>query len=80
MDVPQEDTHIRHTATSVEKTGDKHITLTVKTPYPDNFIYGVRCGEAQRFLTSGTRPTVTFDEQIQRRGQGGEATIVHVRW
>ncbi len=65
---------------SVEKAGDRHITLTVKTPYPDDFIYGVMCGEAQRFLPPGTRPTVSFDEQVPRRDQGGDVTIIHVRW
>ncbi len=65
---------------SVEQAEDKHVTITAKTPYPDDLIYGVMCGEAQRFLPPGTRPAVTFDEQIPRRDQGGEVTIIHVRW
>jgi hypothetical protein len=65
---------------SVEQAGDKHITLAVKTPYPDDLVYGVMCGEAQRFLPPGTRPAITFDERVPRRDQGGEVTVIHVRW
>lgn len=65
---------------SVEKAEDNHIAIAAKTPYPDDLIYGVMCGEAQRFLPPGARPAVTFDEQLPRRDQGGEVTVIHVRW
>jgi hypothetical protein len=58
----------------------KHLLMTDKTPYPDDFVYGAYYGMAKRFLPRGTKFTVKYDERTPRREQGGSETPVHIIW
>jgi len=64
----------------VEKVDEGHIRVAVRTPYPEDFAYGVLYGQARRFLPEDTRFVVSFDENLPRRSQGGEETIIHIEW
>jgi len=63
-----------------ESLGPKHITYKVRTPYPDDFWYGICYGFCRRYLPPGTRFTVHYDEKAPRREQGGEYTVIHMTW
>jgi hypothetical protein len=66
---------------TTEKLGDRHYQLTLHGGlYPDDFEYGVLYGFAKRFLPPGTYFTVRYDESVQRLDQGGEKTVLHVKW
>lgn len=64
----------------VEILDEKHICMIDKTPYPDDFVYGAYYATARRLLPRGTDFTVKYDETIPRRGNGGDATRVHIIW
>lgn len=59
--------------------GHNHIIMVDKTPYPDEFVYGAYYALARRFL-KGRHFTVAYDPNMPRRGQGGDATSVHITW
>lgn len=63
-----------------KKISDRHYTITLGSIYPDDMEYGVVYGFAKRFLPPGTPFTVWYDEDIQRLDEGGEQTVIHVRW
>jgi len=64
----------------IETPTPKHLLLKYKTPYPDDFWYGVLYGMSRRFLPRGTHFTVYYDELEPRREQGGEWTVIHITW
>jgi hypothetical protein len=59
---------------------EQHLVMIDRTPYPDDFIYGAYYAMARRFLGVDVDFTVKFDEQHQRRDQGGRDTRVHIIW
>ena len=63
-----------------ELVGYNHAKITVRAPYPDDMWYGIMYGAAKRYLPHGTSFTVFYDEAEPRREQGGEYTIVHIKW
>lgn len=64
---------------TIKKVGDNHITITIRTPYPDDLMYGVYYGLALRFLSSDTRFAFHYDERM-RRDHGADVTVIHVIW
>jgi hypothetical protein len=46
---------------------------------PDDLEYGILYGFAKRFL-AGTQFTVWYDEDLPRMDQGGDQTVIHVKW
>ncbi len=64
----------------VDKPEEKHIVIYICVPYPDDLEYGTTFGFARRFLPAKTHFTVEYDENSPRCEQGGDATIIHVRW
>jgi len=63
-----------------EVISPKHVIQRARTPYPDDFWYGCFYGILRRYLPPGTHFTVYYDEDIPRREQGGEETVVHMKW
>lgn len=64
----------------VEKPSENHLKIIMDTPYPDDIMYGVMYGYARRFLPPGTRAVVQYDDTQPRMAEGGDYTVVHVRW
>jgi len=64
----------------VELVNPKHIKENIRTPYPDDFWYGICYGGCRRFLPPGTHFTVYYDPDAPRREQGGEWTLIHITW
>ncbi len=63
-----------------EIVNDNHVIMHDSTPYPDDFVYGAYYALARRFTAPNFKFSVKFDENIPRRGQGGDATLVHIMW
>jgi hypothetical protein len=64
----------------VEKSADKHLKVTVRTPYPSDLTYGLLYGQARRFLPPGTSFTVQYDADVLLPEQGGSNTVIHIQW
>lgn len=64
----------------VTHLGPRHTLTTNRTPFPDDFWYGVIYGYMRRFAPKGTTYIVKFDPDIKRRSQGGERTLIHITW
>jgi hypothetical protein len=63
------------------KLGPKHYKVVhEKTMMPDDLEYGVMYGFAKRFLPPGTPFTIWYDENVLRMDEGGDQTVIHVRW
>jgi hypothetical protein len=62
-----------------ERVDDTHVRIIIRSFEPDNLWYGNMHGLMRRFAR-GSRWTVYFDPDVPRREQGGEVTIIHVRW
>ncbi len=62
-----------------EMVGENHMKVTHRRPAPDDFLYGFLYGYAKRCL-AGRRFTVKYDEEIPRRDEGGDVTIIHIAW
>lgn len=65
---------------TTEKVAPNHLRVTLKIPYPDDVFYGVIYAYARRFLPTGTRVVVKYDETQPRMAEGGPSTILHVMW
>ncbi len=63
-----------------EKIGHNHYAIVHCTPDPDDLNYGVVYGVCKRFLPEGTHFSVRYAEDVTRRDQGGEETIIHIKW
>lgn len=63
-----------------ENIAEGHVRVTVTAPYPDDQAYGVLYGFARRFLPNGTHFIVEYDQHEPRQEQGGDSTIIHIRW
>ena len=63
-----------------ELVEEGHMKGTIRTPYPDDYWYGLFYGTARRFLPPGTHFIVKYDEDTPRRDEGGDVTIIHITW
>lgn len=64
-----------------EQISDTHIKFTlIDVVYPDDLEYGVAYGFARRLLPEGSHATVEYDTDIKRLDDGGEKTVIHVKW
>lgn len=66
--------------THAEKVAAGHVRLTMRMPYPSDLSYGVNWGMCRRYLPAGTQFTVTYDEDLPRFEEGGDETVIHIRW
>jgi hypothetical protein len=62
------------------KINDQHYQMTYVVTFPDDYIYGIAHGLAQRLLPSGTYFKVWYDTDTKRLDEGGTETILHIRW
>jgi hypothetical protein len=65
---------------TTEKVDDRHIKVISKVPYPDDLVYGIMYAYPRYFLPEGAGFVVKYDENIPRRDQGGEETVIHITW
>lgn len=78
--------HLQHRGQSeigyvlCEKVSDTHMKCIQKHIYPDDFTYGIAYGFARRFLPRGMNFVVEYDKATKRMDEGGEKTIIHVKW
>lgn len=63
-----------------ELVDDTHLKITLRTPYPDDLMYGAAYQHARHFLPPSANFAVFYDEDEPRRDMGGEVTIVHIEW
>ncbi len=64
----------------VEKLGPTHYQARVRWPWEDSVAYGTIYGMCKRFLPPGTPFTVYYDESVKRADQGGDETVIHIKW
>ncbi len=62
------------------KIADRHYAIAHYTPDPDDLNYGVVYGTCKRFLPKDTQFVVFYDEDVPRREEGGDETIIHIQW
>ncbi len=63
-----------------EVVTDKHVKMVLRATTPDNLWYGIFYGYVRRLAPKGTHFTVYFDENVPRRDNGGDVTIIHITW
>jgi len=63
---------------STELVSPGHLRTTLRTPYPDDFLYGIQYGAARRFLPQNQQFTLEYDHSLPTRDQGGEITVLHL--
>lgn len=63
-----------------EVIDEKNIRITARIPYPDDLFYGLFYAITRQFLPRGTRFTLSYDEEIPRRDEGGDVTIYDIVW
>lgn len=61
-----------------EKVDDNHLIIRMKTPYPDDTMYGVFYAYARHFIPKNKHFTLQYDETLKRRENGGEETVCHL--
>jgi hypothetical protein len=57
---------------------DNHITMTFRSPYPDDIFYGAFFTYAREFKPEGKTFKVSFDETTPTREKGGKETTIHI--
>ncbi len=62
------------------KIAEGHYQIETISPYPDDFWYGNYYGWALRYVPKDTRFVVKYTESHQQRDQGGEKTLIEVKW
>lgn len=63
-----------------EPMGKNLLRVRFRINFPDHFMYGWVVGFAKRLLPPGTRHTVYFDPDVKRADEGGDETVVCVKW
>ncbi len=64
-----------------EQVSETHIRARYRAPFfPDDLLYGALYGYAKKFLPDGTKFVVQYDEDKPRTENGGDETIIHVKW
>lgn len=61
-----------------EQISDKHFKMFFRVPQPDDVWYGVCYGYLRRLVPSHMNFTVYYDENVPRREQGGDVTVIHI--
>ncbi len=64
----------------VEKISETHYKTIHKHLYPDDLVYGLAYGMCRVFLPKDATFTVEYDKDTKRLDEGGDFTIVHVKW
>jgi len=62
----------------VEKIDANHYLLKVRTPFPDDTVYGAIYGYTKLLRPPDTSFTVKYDPDLLRRDNGGEYTAIHI--
>ena len=65
---------------TVELVDDKHVKVIIRSFEPDHLWYGNLHGLMRRFAPKGLDYTITYDSDVPRREEGGDVTIIHVKW
>jgi hypothetical protein len=63
-----------------EVVTDKHVKIIMRVTTPDDIWYGIFYGFVRRFIPNGTHFTVSYDPDVTRRDNGGDVTIIHIKW
>jgi hypothetical protein len=63
-----------------ERLAPTHYRIIFSDLYPDDFSYGIAFGMARRFLPPGTPFTVAYTEGNVNRDDGGQVTMLDVKW
>jgi hypothetical protein len=63
-----------------EKVSDKHVKMHLRVTTPDNVWYGIFYGYVRRLAPADVMFDVFFDPDLPRRDQGGDETIIHIKW
>lgn len=64
----------------VKVPAGQHVQYVTRTPYPDDYWYGVTHGLMIRYAVPQHQFTVKYDDAVLRRDLGGEMTIIDVQW
>jgi hypothetical protein len=59
---------------------DRHVKMILRVVTPDTLWYGIFYGYVRRFVPKGTHFKVYFDQDVPRRDNGGDVTIIHITW
>jgi hypothetical protein len=62
-----------------ERVSENQIIMRVRTPYPDDLIYGLIYGYARYFCPKDQTVSVAYDEHLPSRDTGAEETLIHIR-
>ncbi len=63
-----------------ETVTDTHVKMILRVVTPDDLWYGIFYGYVRRFAPKGTHFTVYYDPDVPHRDNGGEKTIIHIKW
>ena len=63
-----------------EVVEDNHVKMHFRVPQPDDVWYGVCYGYMRRLAPEGTTFSVYYDEDVPRRSDGGDFTVIHITW
>ena len=66
--------------THVIEVEPNHMRINARYPAPDDSLYGGVYCYAKRFLPKGSHFTLRYDETIPRREEGGDVTVMHLKW
>lgn len=59
-----------------EKRGSNQYAVICRTPDPDDLHYGIVFGFCRRFMPKKQQYTISYDNSVTRRDQGGEETVI----
>jgi hypothetical protein len=59
---------------------ERHVEIISRTPYPDDYEYGLFYQYAKRLLPRGSHFIMRYKESEPRRKRGGARTIYRVTW
>jgi hypothetical protein len=63
-----------------ETVNDNHVKIILRVTTPDTIWYGIFYGFVRRFIPKGKPFTIAFDPDVPRREEGGDVTIIHIKW
>ncbi len=61
-----------------DKVSDTEFVITLRTPFPDNVMYGLYYAFVRHFLPQRSAFTLKYDPQVTPRDEGGEVTIMRL--
>jgi hypothetical protein len=62
----------------VEKLSEAQFVVTMKVPVPDDMFYGMFYAFTRLFRPKNKGFTVQYDDQVQRRDDGGDVTVMNI--